>query len=66
MIPKDADLTKDPRLPGKSKRRAIIALAAVAMVAYVGAGFAVDAARVREAIERRIAHRFPAWAGKTP
>jgi protein-tyrosine-phosphatase len=22
--------------------------------------------RVREAIERRIAHRFPAWAGKTP
>ena len=45
-------MTQDPRLPGKSKRRAIIALAAVAMVAYVGAGFAVDAARVREAIER--------------
>jgi uncharacterized protein (TIRG00374 family) len=44
-------LTHDPRLPGKSKRRAIIAVAAVAMVAYVGAGFVVDAARVREAIE---------------
>jgi uncharacterized protein (TIRG00374 family) len=44
-------LTQDPRLPGKSKRRAIIAVAAVAMVVYVGAGFAVDAARVREAIE---------------
>ncbi len=44
-------MTQDPRLPGKSKRRAIIAVAAVAMVAYVGAGFAVDAARVREAIE---------------
>lgn len=44
-------MTQDPRLPGKSKRRAIIAVAAVAMVVYVGAGFAVDAARVREAIE---------------
>ena len=44
-------MTQDPRLPGKSKRRAIIAVAAVAMVAYVGAGFAVDASRVREAIE---------------
>jgi len=32
-------LTQDPRLPGKSKRRAIIAVAAVAMVVYVGAGF---------------------------
>lgn len=44
-------MLQDLRLPGKSKRRAIIAVAAVAMVAYVGAGFAVDAARVREAIE---------------
>jgi uncharacterized protein (TIRG00374 family) len=44
-------LNQEPRLPGKSKRRAIIGVAAVAMVAYVGAGVAVDAPRAREAIE---------------
>lgn len=44
-------MNQEPRLPGKSKRRAIIGVAAVAMVAYVGAGVAVDAPRAREAIE---------------
>jgi len=51
LIPKDSLLNQEPRLPGKSKRRAIIGVAAVAMVAYVGAGVAVDAPRAREAIE---------------
>jgi glycosyltransferase 2 family protein len=44
-------LAKQFVVPSKAKRRSLIAIAALATVAYVGAGFAVDAARVREAIE---------------
>jgi uncharacterized protein (TIRG00374 family) len=41
---------EQPSAQGAGKRRAIITFAAVATVAYVGAGFAVDAPRVRDAI----------------
>jgi uncharacterized protein (TIRG00374 family) len=41
---------EQPSALSTGKRRAIILLAALAMVAYVGAGFAVDAPRVRDAL----------------
>jgi uncharacterized protein (TIRG00374 family) len=37
-------------MPSRAKRRAVITIAGLATLAYVGAGFAVDAPRVREAI----------------
>jgi glycosyltransferase 2 family protein len=43
-------LVQQSSVPGVGKRRTIIIFAALATLAYVGAGFAVDAARVREAI----------------
>jgi glycosyltransferase 2 family protein len=39
-----------PSAQGAGKRRAIITFAALATIAYIGAGIAVDAPRVREAI----------------
>jgi glycosyltransferase 2 family protein len=44
-------LTQNPGLPAGGKRRAMIGIAILATAAYVGAGFAVDARRAREAIE---------------
>ena len=44
-------MTQAPGPPGKAKRRTVIAIAALATAAYVGAGLAVDAPRVRDAIE---------------
>jgi glycosyltransferase 2 family protein len=46
-----SDLGQKFGVPSLAKRRSLIAIAALATVAYVGAGFAVDAPRVREAIE---------------
>jgi uncharacterized protein (TIRG00374 family) len=46
-----ADLSQNPGLPAGGKRRAMIGIAIVATIAYVGAGFAVDARRAHEAIE---------------
>jgi uncharacterized protein (TIRG00374 family) len=43
-------LTQHSGVPGIGNRRTIIVFAALATVAYVSAGFAVDAGRVREAI----------------
>jgi uncharacterized protein (TIRG00374 family) len=44
-------LAKQFVVPSKAKRRTLIAIAALATLAYVAVGFAVDAPRVREAIE---------------
>jgi glycosyltransferase 2 family protein len=38
-------------VPSKAKRRTLIAIAGLATLAYIAVGFAVDASRVREAIE---------------
>jgi uncharacterized protein (TIRG00374 family) len=44
-------LAHDIKVPARGKRRTLIGLAALATAAYVGAGFVVDAPRVRGAID---------------